>query len=131
MRDASLDEFLSTDEGTEAPGGEAEEDEDEDDGVDEFGTEQSGSDSEPEPDATAKPEPEGPGETEPGPDPGKGARTEHDPETEGLPPVDGVEPARSTFAWSPGGGACAECGERVEERWESEAGMVCVECKRW
>lgn len=124
MRDASLDEFFSTDEGTEEPEGEAEEDED---GADEFGTEQSGSESEP--------GPEGSDETEPSPDPGKGTGTERDPdaesEPEGPPPVDEVEPARSTFAWSPDGVACAECGERVEERWESDAGLVCVGCKVW
>ncbi|MEF8843195.1 MAG: hypothetical protein V5A62_16470 [Haloarculaceae archaeon] len=54
-----------------------------------------------------------------------------DTEPEGPPPVDGVEPARSTFAWSPAGAACAECDERVEERWESDSGLVCVECKGW
>jgi hypothetical protein len=67
--------------------------------------------------------------------PGEGTGTERESDTEsdpeGPPPADAVEPARSTFTWSPDGGSCAECGERVEERWESDPGLVCVECKSW
>jgi len=67
----------------------------------------------------------------PEPEPGTERGSDTDPGTEGPPTVEDVEPARSTFAWSTDGEACAECGERVEERWESEVGMVCVECKSW
>lgn len=40
-----------------------------------------------------------------------------------------VEPAASTYAATPG--ACAACGGRAETRWESEAGLVCPDCKEW
>jgi len=112
MRDASLDEFLSTDDGAEEPEGEADEDEERADGS---GTEQPGS------------------EPEPAPDAGDGAATASGTGSGGAgpPPVDGVEPAVSTFAWSPDGAACDACGERVEERWEGDSGLVCVGCKGW
>ncbi|WP_276259416.1 DUF7573 domain-containing protein [Haloglomus litoreum] len=47
-----------------------------------------------------------------------------------LPP-DQVEPARSTYDWSPGGAACAACGATVEARWRDEPGLVCADCKAW
>jgi hypothetical protein len=111
MRDASLDEFLGTDEEDEEPDGEAES----------AGTERGreGIEVESEAEPPAGPEERTDGVDEPGT------------EAEGPPPVADVEPARSTFAWSADGVACAACGERVEERWESDAGLVCTECKEW
>ncbi|WP_255152388.1 DUF7573 domain-containing protein [Halorarius halobius] len=41
------------------------------------------------------------------------------------------EPAVSTYAFSPGGAACAACGETVEKRWRDESGLVCGDCKAW
>jgi hypothetical protein len=111
MRDASLDEFLGeTDEADEEPDGEA----------GSAGTE-------------TETETRGEVEVEPPSGPEERAGGEDDPgsEPEGPPSVADVEPARSTFAWSADGAACAACGERVEERWESEAGLVCIECKEW
>ncbi|WP_458186891.1 DUF7573 domain-containing protein [Haladaptatus sp. NG-WS-4] len=45
--------------------------------------------------------------------------------------VSEIEPASATYAWTPGGVACANCGESVERRWRDEDGMVCVDCKEW
>lgn len=42
-----------------------------------------------------------------------------------------IEPIESTYDWSPGGAPCASCGASVEERWRSEKGLVCPECKVW
>lgn len=42
-----------------------------------------------------------------------------------------VEPAVSTYDFSPEGAPCAGCGESVEKRWRSEAGLVCPDCKEW
>ncbi|MFC4552906.1 DUF7573 domain-containing protein, partial [Halorussus sp. GCM10023401] len=46
-----------------------------------------------------------------------------------------VEPAVSTYGWSPAGGECAACGEAVERRWradgEREGDLVCEDCKDW
>ncbi|WP_134668807.1 DUF7573 domain-containing protein [Halorussus marinus] len=42
-----------------------------------------------------------------------------------------VEPARSTYAWSPRGGECADCGESVERRWRDDGALVCGDCKEW
>ena len=105
MRDASLDDFFSN-------SGESEADE----GASEREAE---AETEIEPD----PEAEQNSESEPASD--------TDSEAEGPPPITEVEPARSTYAWSPDGATCAACGEQVEERWESEVGLVCVECKAW
>lgn len=107
MRDASLDEFLSTDEASED------------------GNEGATGDDR----ADLGSEPEAGPEAEPSQDTGTDEGRPSD--SEGLPPVGEVDPARSTFAWSPDGAACAECGERVEERWEADAGLVCVGCKSW
>lgn len=110
MRDSSLDDFLS--------------DSDEESEVEETDTSER--------EAVDDLEPREPA---PGPD----DDIENEPDTdeareggeEGPPSTAEVEPARSTYAWSPDGVACATCGERVEERWESESGLVCVECKEW
>jgi hypothetical protein len=43
-----------------------------------------------------------------------------------------VEEATPTYDFSPGGSRCASCGETTLTRWhDTEAGMVCVECKKW
>ena len=41
------------------------------------------------------------------------------------------EPASPTFDWTPGGSACAACGERVERRWTDDGRLVCAACKGW
>ena len=45
--------------------------------------------------------------------------------------TDAVEPAATTYAWSPEGAACAECGEVVERRWIQGGVLVCGACKSW
>lgn len=45
--------------------------------------------------------------------------------------TDGIESAATTFAFSPEGVICVRCGDRVLERWRSEEGLVCSECKEW
>ena len=45
--------------------------------------------------------------------------------------TDAVEPAVTTYAWSPDGAACAECGEVVERRWTQDGNLVCGACKSW
>ncbi|NLV05193.1 hypothetical protein GOC83_03440 [Haloarcula rubripromontorii] len=45
--------------------------------------------------------------------------------------TDGVEPAVTTYAWSPEGAPCAECGEVVERRWTQDGILVCGACKSW
>lgn len=45
--------------------------------------------------------------------------------------TDAVDPATATYAWTPGGEPCAACGERVERRWRSAAGLVCPDCVEW
>jgi len=57
-------------------------------------------------------------------------------ETEGEAPAaeasaGAVEPAVTTYAWSPEGAACAECGEVVERRWTQDGQLVCGACKSW
>jgi len=46
-------------------------------------------------------------------------------------PSEAVEPAVTTYAWSPEGAACAECGEVVERRWIQGGVLVCGACKSW
>ena len=41
------------------------------------------------------------------------------------------ESASPTFDWTPGGSACAACGERVERRWTDDGRLVCAACKGW
>jgi len=58
------------------------------------------------------------------------AETEREaPDTEAS--TDAVEPAVTTYAWSPEGAACAECGEVVERRWTQDGVLVCGACKSW
>lgn len=42
-----------------------------------------------------------------------------------------VEPATSTYAWSPDGGECAACRDAVERRWRDDGDLVCADCKSW
>ena len=42
-----------------------------------------------------------------------------------------VEPAVSTYAFSPDGAACDACGAVVQKRWRDESGLVCPDCKAW
>jgi hypothetical protein len=122
MRDASLDDFLSGSDEDEEPEGEELESEAGSEPDVEAGPEAE-AEAEPDTESEVEPEPEVEADAEPA--------TADDPDPEDQPPVAEVDPARSTFAWSPDGATCAACGESVEERWESEAGLVCVECKAW
>ncbi|MDT3433763.1 hypothetical protein [Haloarcula sp. 1CSR25-25] len=54
-----------------------------------------------------------------------------DSNTEEERPSGAVEPAVTTYAWSPEGAACAECGEVVERRWIQGGDLVCGACKSW
>ncbi|KAA9399632.1 hypothetical protein Har1130_00840 [Haloarcula sp. CBA1130] len=45
--------------------------------------------------------------------------------------ADTVEPAVTTYSWSPEGAACAECDEVVERRWMQDGQLVCGACKSW
>ena len=44
---------------------------------------------------------------------------------------DAVDPAVSTYRWSPEGAACADCGQTVERRWLDGEAYVCGDCKEW
>ena len=60
---------------------------------------------------------------------------EADDQSEELVDLSAVEPAVSTFTWSPEGGECADCGASAERRWRSEGqrggDLVCADCKEW
>jgi hypothetical protein len=43
----------------------------------------------------------------------------------------GIEPARTTYAWSGDGVACRACGEVVQCRWDQDGALVCSACKEW
>jgi hypothetical protein len=112
-RDASLDEFLGGGDGE--SGGEATEDE--------------GAATEP---ASPAEEPPVDGAEESADatesdDPPADAEGEEDPP---LAPA-AVDPAHSTYDWSPDGADCADCGETAEVRWHDEPGLVCTDCKEW
>ncbi|WP_226011877.1 DUF7573 domain-containing protein [Halomicrobium salinisoli] len=59
-----------------------------------------------------------------------GDASHNDPADDETLATDDVEPAETTFAWSPDG-VCEACGEAAERRWRGEAGLVCGECKEW
>ncbi|WP_424001283.1 DUF7573 domain-containing protein [Haloarcula salina] len=101
--DASLDDFL--DAGEESEGGESAAGDDGD---------------EAEADAASEPE-AGPDESD-----GEGDASASESTDRGT-----VEPAVTTYAWSPEGAACADCGEVVERRWEQDGQLVCGACKSW
>jgi len=66
---------------------------------------------------------------------GESDATESD--DEAVPAVDDeateqpTDPAVATYDWTPGGAACAACGETAERRWRDEPGFVCEDCKKW
>ena len=51
--------------------------------------------------------------------------------TDSAASSEAVDPAVTTYAWSPEGAACAECGEVVERRWTQDGHLVCGACKSW
>lgn len=44
---------------------------------------------------------------------------------------DAVDPAESTYDWTPTGASCAACSATVERRWRDDEGLVCADCKSW
>jgi len=112
-RDASLDEFL---------GGGGEESEDEESG-DEESVDEGAATEPPNPVDAAEEPADAPGGDEP----------PADAEGDEAPPLApaAVDPARSTYDWSPEGAECAACGATVEARWRDEPGLVCADCKEW
>jgi len=42
-----------------------------------------------------------------------------------------VDPARTTYAYTPEGRPCEECGAAVQRRWEQDGTLVCEACKEW
>lgn len=91
-----------------------------------------------EPDETA----DGPGDSVGGPDETTGedaeskqgtaateGKVEHKGENEAV--NDTVTPTESTYAWTPGGVDCADCGATVERRWWDSDAFVCTDCKTW
>jgi hypothetical protein len=42
-----------------------------------------------------------------------------------------VEPAVSTYSWSPSGAPCEACGGAAERRWRDGEQFVCPDCKDW
>lgn len=42
-----------------------------------------------------------------------------------------VEPAVSTYDWTPTGADCEACGGAVEKRWRDDGRLVCADCKAW
>lgn len=61
---------------------------------------------------------------------GEETENEHSDESE----TDGqaaVDPAESTYAWTPSGATCDACGASVERRWRDEGALVCGDCKSW
>jgi hypothetical protein len=42
-----------------------------------------------------------------------------------------VEPATSTYEWTPAGAACEACDALVERRWRDDEKLVCADCKEW
>lgn len=102
MRNTSLDEFLDADEGTS-----------DEELQDETSDERAGLDAEPN-----------------RVDESNGTTAEPDPDA-ADPDADPVEPATSTFDWTPTGAECADCGVVVERRWRDDVGLVCPDCKTW
>jgi hypothetical protein len=58
-----------------------------------------------------------------------GARPDDD-QQENQEPEEG-EPATPTASWTPDGAPCDACGERVQRRWQDDAGHVCAGCRDW
>ena len=124
MRETSLDEFVDRDGGggdgsSEGDGSESE------DGRESEPAAASGPDSEPEQDAGSEPGAEPELESGPEPEPDSGSEPELDRE------LDAVEPAVSTYDWTPIGADCEACGTAVERRWRDDGRLVCADCKAW
>lgn len=127
--DASLEDFLDADDQ------EADNDEPETTEGDEQATDRVGEAVEPDT-ANAESSEDSDGDGQPGE---TVAPIESDDATadDGTESADGVtaaqtpDPAVATYDWTPGGAACAACGETVERRWRDGPGFVCGECKDW
>ena len=52
-------------------------------------------------------------------------------DSESDPAPDTVEPAVSTYDWTPTGADCEACGTTVEKRWRDDGRLVCPDCKAW
>ena len=57
--------------------------------------------------------------------------SEPDSESATEPDPDPVEPAVSTYDWTPTGADCEACGAAVERRWRDDGRLVCADCKAW
>jgi hypothetical protein len=104
MRDRSLDEFVTVDDGPGGSDGESADD----------GTEEAAGDGRPTDPAVT------------GDDTGLAAD-----DAAMVGDTGDVEPVVSTAEWHSVGAACAACGATVERRWHGEAGAVCADCKEW
>ena len=51
--------------------------------------------------------------------------------TESSEPASAVEPATTTYAFTPGEGVCAVCETPAERRWQQDGDLVCPACKDW
>ena len=54
--------------------------------------------------------------------------------TDGVDDPDSIadgDSAATTYAWTPDGAECAECGATVERRWRDGDELVCSDCKPW
>lgn len=52
-------------------------------------------------------------------------------DSDSAPDTDSVEPAVSTYDWTPTGADCEACGAAVERRWRDDGRLVCADCKAW
>lgn len=114
MRETSLDEWAGGAAGDEADGEGDADDEDEpdvEDAVDEVGDQ--------------------PDDSDPEPESKSGRESESEPEPEPEPEQASVEPAVSTYDWTPTGADCQACGAAVERRWRDDGQLVCADCKAW
>lgn len=61
------------------------------------------------------------------------ADTETESDEASGPPVApaAVQPATTTYRWSPEGVVCTACEATVERLWNADRGLVCGNCKRW
>ena len=124
MRETSLDEFIGEGDG----GGDGES---EDEGTGDDGAVGEESQSEAGAETVVDPAEAESGPTEPE---GEPAEPEADPEAAGAEPEperDAVEPAVSTYDWTPTGADCEACGAAVERRWRADGRLVCADCKAW
>lgn len=96
----------------------------EDSSLDAFASSEEEDAADTEEDATAEPEVDAEAE-----------ETEPESVAKSVETAESVEPAVSTYAWSPDGGTCADCGESVAKRWRAEGqrdgDLVCADCKVW